>query len=58
MRLFACERAEKNCEQGDHSAADTLVRPGGFLPFDALAGARLSDKVQRSLDGSVPICPI
>jgi Putative MetA-pathway of phenol degradation len=26
-----------------------------FLPFDALIGARLSDKVQLSLEGSVPI---
>ena len=26
-----------------------------FLPFDALIGARLTDKVQLSLDGSVPI---
>ena len=26
-----------------------------FLPFDALIGARLSDKVALSLEGSVPI---
>ena len=26
-----------------------------FLPFDALIGARLSEKVQLSLEGSVPI---
>jgi hypothetical protein len=26
-----------------------------FLPFDALIGARLTDKVQISLEGSVPI---
>ena len=26
-----------------------------FLPFDALIGARLTDKVQLSLEGSVPI---
>ena len=26
-----------------------------FLPFDALMGARLSEKVQLSLEGSVPI---
>jgi hypothetical protein len=26
-----------------------------FLPFDALIGARLSDAVQLSLEGSVPI---
>jgi hypothetical protein len=26
-----------------------------FLPFDALVGVRLSDKVQLSLEGSVPI---